>query len=71
MKLSLPSLHTEWRDVIDAWQLDSWEAYRDVARLGRNGNVEDRGGRSQVAAVAAWLAKRKAEGVAGRGITCS
>lgn len=25
----------EWKDVVDAWQLDSWEAYRDVARLGR------------------------------------
>ena len=21
--------------MVDAWQLDSWEAYRDVARLGR------------------------------------
>ena len=28
-------LWTEWNDVVDAWQLDSWEAYRDVARLGR------------------------------------
>lgn len=28
-------LLTEWEDVADAWQLDSWEAYRDVARLGR------------------------------------
>lgn len=28
-------LETEWSDVVDAWQLDSWEAYRDVARLGR------------------------------------
>ncbi|MCC7164320.1 MAG: UvrD-helicase domain-containing protein [Anaerolineae bacterium] len=28
-------LITEWEQVIDAWQLDSWEAYRDVARLGR------------------------------------
>lgn len=26
---------TEWDHVVDAWQLDSWEAYRDVARLGR------------------------------------
>ncbi len=25
----------EWEDVVDAWQLDSWEAYRDVRRLGR------------------------------------
>ena len=28
-------LWTEWSRVIDAWQLDSWEAYRDVVRLGR------------------------------------
>ena len=26
---------TEWNNVVDAWQLDSWEEYRDVARLGR------------------------------------
>ena len=25
----------EWEDVIDAWQLSSWEAYRDIIRLGR------------------------------------
>lgn len=34
-KFSLHFLHTEWDQVVDAWQLDSWEAYRDVARLGR------------------------------------
>ena len=28
-------LLTEWEQVVDAWQLDSWESYRDVARLGR------------------------------------
>lgn len=28
-------LLAEWQEVVDAWQLDSWEAYRDVARLGR------------------------------------
>src|SRR5690606_36693470 len=28
-------LLTEWEEVVDAWGLDSWEAYRDVARLGR------------------------------------
>lgn len=28
-------LITEWEQVVDAWQLDSWESYRDVARLGR------------------------------------
>ena len=28
-------LLTEWEQLVDAWQLESWEAYRDVARLGR------------------------------------
>lgn len=28
-------LLTEWEQVVDAWQLTNWEAYRDVARLGR------------------------------------
>ena len=34
-KFSLQFLLTEWEQVVDAWQLDTWEAYRDVARLGR------------------------------------
>lgn len=34
-KFSLYFLLTEWEQVVDAWQLESWEAYRDVARLGR------------------------------------
>ena len=25
----------EWENVVDAWRLNSWEAYRDVRRLGR------------------------------------
>lgn len=28
-------LISEWEDVVDAWRLDSWEAYCDVKRLGR------------------------------------
>ena len=28
-------LITEWEQVVDAWQLASWDAYRDVQRLGR------------------------------------
>lgn len=28
-------LMSEWKLIVDAWQLDSWEAYRDVRRLGR------------------------------------
>ena len=28
-------LIAEWRNVVDAWQLTSWDSYRSVARLGR------------------------------------
>ena len=28
-------LLTEWDRVVDAWQLDSWEDYRDITRIGR------------------------------------
>jgi mRNA-degrading endonuclease RelE of RelBE toxin-antitoxin system len=28
-------LINEWEQVVDAWQLTAWEAYRDVTRLGR------------------------------------
>lgn len=34
-KFGLPFLVAEWEQVVDAWQVDSWEAYRDVVRLGR------------------------------------
>lgn len=34
-KFSLHFLFTEWTEVVDAWQLENWEAYRDVRRLGR------------------------------------
>jgi mRNA-degrading endonuclease RelE of RelBE toxin-antitoxin system len=35
LKFSHHFLMTEWDHVVDAWQLETWEAYRDVARLGR------------------------------------
>lgn len=34
-KFSLHFLLSEWEQVVDAWQLETWEAYRDVTRLGR------------------------------------
>jgi hypothetical protein len=34
-KLSPLFLRTEWDQIVDAWQLATWEAYRDVQRLGR------------------------------------
>ncbi len=32
---TLHFLLNEWEHVVDAWQVSTWEAYRDVARLGR------------------------------------
>lgn len=34
-KFSQSFLWTEWEQVVDAWQLGTWEEYRDVRRLGR------------------------------------
>ena len=34
-RFSLQFLLTEWEQVVDAWQLGTWEEYRDVRRLGR------------------------------------
>ena len=34
-RFSLRFLLSEWENVVDAWQLDSWDAYRDIRRLGR------------------------------------
>jgi superfamily I DNA/RNA helicase len=34
-KFSARFLLNEWEQVVDAWQLETWDAYRDVARLGR------------------------------------
>ena len=34
-KFSPHFLWTEWNRVVDAWQLETWGDYRDVARLGR------------------------------------
>jgi hypothetical protein len=34
-EFSLHFLVTEWEQIVNAWQLETWEAYREVARLGR------------------------------------
>ena len=35
-------LWTEWSTVVDAWQLESWEDYRDVPRLGRKTRLAEK-----------------------------
>lgn len=34
-------LTTEWEQIVDAWQLSSWEAYRDVTRIGRKTRLSE------------------------------
>jgi len=41
-KFSLQFLMSEWEQVVDAWQLENWEAYRDVARLGRKTRLPEK-----------------------------
>ena len=71
-KFSLPFLAGEWSEVVDAWQIGSWEGYRDVSRLGRKTRI---GGKQREALwsifeqLRAGLAERKAvtwSGVFGR-----
>lgn len=38
-KFSAHFLFSEWTEVADAWQLKTWEAYRDVSRLGRKTRI--------------------------------
>ena len=34
-------LKAEWAQVVDGWQVDTWEAYRDVTRLGRRTRLKE------------------------------
>lgn len=60
---SLRFLTAEWHDIVDAWQLGTWEAYRDVARLGRKTRLPEK----QRAAV--WgVFERVRQALAARGL---
>ena len=41
-KFPLSFLITEWKDVVDAWQLHTWEEYRDAKRLGRKSRLPEK-----------------------------
>lgn len=41
-KFPLSFLITEWKDVVDAWQLKTWEEYRDARRLGRKSRLPEK-----------------------------
>ncbi len=41
-KPKISFLLSEWEELVDAWQLDGWEAYRDVRRLGRKTRLPEK-----------------------------
>ena len=41
LKFSLSFLLTEWEELVDAWQLQTWESYRDIKRLGRKTRLQE------------------------------
>lgn len=41
-KFNLQFLASEWEQVVDAWQLTTWDDYRDVARLGRKTRLPEK-----------------------------
>ncbi|MBV8358171.1 MAG: DEAD/DEAH box helicase, partial [Deltaproteobacteria bacterium] len=41
-KFSRRFLLTEWEQIVDAWQLPTWDAYRDVSRLGRKTRLPEK-----------------------------
>ena len=41
-RFSSAFLRSEWSNVVDAWQLETWEDYRDVARLGRKTRLAEK-----------------------------
>lgn len=40
-RFGTPFLLGEWNQVVDAWQLQTWDEYRDVKRLGRKTRLSD------------------------------
>jgi mRNA-degrading endonuclease RelE of RelBE toxin-antitoxin system len=41
-KFPVSFLISEWKDVVDAWQLHTWEEYRDARRLGRKSRLPEK-----------------------------
>lgn len=41
LKFNVRFLLTEWEEIVDAWQLETWESYRDVTRLGRKTRLQE------------------------------
>lgn len=55
LKFNQRFLLGEWNDLVDAWQLKTWEAYRDVKRLGRKTRL------SEAQRIALWAVFERAQ----------
>jgi superfamily I DNA/RNA helicase len=42
VKVTRRFLEVEWDDVVDAWQIESWDAYREIPRLGRKTRLPEK-----------------------------
>lgn len=40
-RFTAPFVYAEWMDVVDTWQLSTWEGYRDFKRLGRKTRMSE------------------------------
>lgn len=41
LKITTAYLISEWRDIIDAWEVKTWDEYRDAKRLGRRKRLSE------------------------------
>ena len=41
-KVSVRLIWSEWENIVDAWELNSWDEYRDFARLGRKTQLPEK-----------------------------
>lgn len=62
-RFSTGFIETEWERVVDAWQLDTWDAYRDVPRLGRRRSLPESQRRALWAIFESVRAGLKADGL--------
>ncbi len=62
-KLGRAFIFTEWCELVDAWQLGTWDEYRDVKRLGRKTRLSEPQRQSLWSAFAVVRNRLKAEGL--------
>lgn len=62
-KLGAAFLWSEWSEVVEPWQLETWESYRDFKRLGRKTRLSEAQRAAAWAVFARVLERLRAEGL--------